>query len=211
MSYNEAQNLKNAIRARMMQTVGLAQPYGQAGQNGGLARSYGQPSPYGQAGQRQGRLQAGAMLQNGNRQFVQQPVRQQSVGAKPMPQGNGSARGAAQRQAPHSTGTLPQTPPNSGGRNRQGAGMQNRQGAGSRQAGQQPMPQVRPVQPAYPMQAGAYFDKYDCGHDYPKMTVGQHIKQDLQSGSRERGQTLQYAFVMSEVLGKPVSRKRRHR
>lgn len=62
-----------------------------------------------------------------------------------------------------------------------------------------------------PMAGGAHFDKYNCGHDYPKMSMQQHIKSELDTDKQSRMENLQYAVVMSEVLGEPVSRKRRRK
>lgn len=53
------------------------------------------------------------------------------------------------------------------------------------------------------------FERYDCGHPYPKMTVKDHIKKDISSGYRERISNLQYAFVMSEILSEPLSKRKR--
>lgn len=62
-----------------------------------------------------------------------------------------------------------------------------------------------------PMAGGAHFDKYNCGHDYPKMSMQQHIKSELDTDKQSRMENLQYVVVMSEVLGEPVSRKRRRK
>ncbi len=53
------------------------------------------------------------------------------------------------------------------------------------------------------------FERYDCGHPYPYMTVKDHIKKDMSSGYRERISNLQYAFVMSEILSEPLSKRKR--
>lgn len=74
-----------------------------------------------------------------------------------------------------------------------------------------PEPMKSPSMRTKPMAGGAHFDKYDCGHDYPKMSMQQHIKSELDTDNQSRAENLQYAVVMSEVLGEPVSRKRRRK
>lgn len=61
------------------------------------------------------------------------------------------------------------------------------------------------------MQSGARFNKYDCGHSYPKMNLREQINSDIKENVADRTDKLRYAVVMSEVLGEPVSRKRRRR
>lgn len=63
-------------------------------------------------------------------------------------------------------------------------------------------------QPAKP-QGGAHFDKYDCGHPYPRMSVRQHLKEDMGKSHNERIDNLRYAYVMSEILSEPVCKRRR--
>lgn len=74
-----------------------------------------------------------------------------------------------------------------------------------------PAPMKSPDMRPQPMAGGAHFDKYDCGHDYPKMSMQQHIKSELDTDKQSRVENLQYAVVMSEVLGEPVSRRRRRK
>lgn len=74
-----------------------------------------------------------------------------------------------------------------------------------------PQPMQSPNMRPQPMEGGAYFEKYDCGHDYPKMSMKQHIRSELDTDMQKKVENLQYAVVMSEVLGEPVSRKRRRR
>lgn len=74
-----------------------------------------------------------------------------------------------------------------------------------------PEPMKSPAMRTKPMAGGAHFDKYDCGHDYPKMSMQQHIKSELDTDNQSRAENLQYAVVMSEVLGEPVSLKRRRK
>lgn len=74
-----------------------------------------------------------------------------------------------------------------------------------------PKPMKSPDMRPQPMVGGAHFDKYDCGHKYPKISMQQHIKSELDKDSQRRAENLQYAVVMSEVLGEPVSRKRRRK
>ncbi len=57
--------------------------------------------------------------------------------------------------------------------------------------------------------AGAHFEKYDCGHPYPKMSVRQHLKEEMGKSRNERIDNLRYAYVMSEILSEPVCKRRR--
>lgn len=74
-----------------------------------------------------------------------------------------------------------------------------------------PEPMKSPDMRPQPMAGGAHFDKYNCGHNYPRMSMQQHIKSELDTDRQRRAENLQYAVVMSEVLGEPVSRRRRRK
>lgn len=113
----------------------------------------------------------------------------------------------------------------------QGAPQMNRQGQPMNQQGIQqqmrssmaPPPQMRssmtPPPPMMaqdmtppPMAGGAHFDRYNCGHGYPRMSMKQHIKSELDADDMiKKTDNLRYAVVMAEVLGEPVSRRRRRK
>jgi len=142
---------------------------------------------------------------------VAQGAIQQFQGASPQMQ---SSVGAPQMRSSVSTPQM----------NRQGQPMrsQNPQPQ-AMQSSMTPPPQMRssmiPPPPMKaqnmtppPMAGGAHFEKYSCGHDYPRMSMKQHIKSELDADDMiKRTDNLRYAVVMAEVLGEPVSRRRRRK
>lgn len=157
MSYNDVEQLKRQIKARLGGAVNDVMNMANGIPNG-VPKSV----PYGGVGQRNRPLQGNGQMRppQGSRQMI-------------------SPQGAAPKPMKSSM-----TPP---------APMQS--------------PDMR----TQPVSGGAHFDKYDCGHDYPKMSLQQHIRSELDTDNRRKAENLQYAVVMSEILGEPVSRKRRKR
>ena len=176
MSYNDVEQLKREIRARLGNAV-----------NDIMNTANGIPkgASYG------GLQQHMRMPQQGSAQRVQVQGRAQAQGGMPVQGRPQPMRSSNVPPQPMSSSMVPPQPMRS----------------------QDMTPQPMRAQNMRPQTAkgGVYFDKYDCGHEYPKMSMQQHIRAELDTDMRRKVDNLQYAVVMSEVLGEPVSRKRRKR
>lgn len=208
MSYNDVEQLKRQIKARlgnvandvmnMANGVSRNMPYGGARmQSQSRQPQSGMGLQYGRGGQ-QGRQQpqGGPAPQAG---YGRQQGLQQRAGLPNAASSNMAFSNTASQQMKSSM--VPSMPMKSS--------MAPPADMKSSMAPSVPMksPDMRPQ----PMAGGTYFDKYNCGHDYPKMSMQQHIKSELDTDKQRRAENLQYAVVMSEVLGEPVSRKRRRK
>ena len=193
MSYNDVQQLKNHIRQRLQEASM------QNGQMNGNANSTQRP-------QGVQRPPAGGRIAQANNRVAQQPIQQQPMQGQPVRPG-----AAPYGQAPqYQQGQQPVRLQHS----QQGQvrpKLAKQQGKMQPQVANNATPQFEKqvAKKNVNQQGGTYFDKYDCGHKYPKMTVRQHLKDELRKDRNERIDNLRYAYVMSEILSEPVCKRRR--
>lgn len=189
MSYNDVQQLKNLIRKRLQEAAGVP--------NGGRP-GFGAPYP--------GSQYPGAPYPG-----------QRHPGAQQVPVANGrmaQANNMAARSMMNNGGMQPQPmrpqpmQPQVQQQSQRTATMQPK--AQPKEAeNATPALQKQIAKPVAKQQGGAHFDKYDCGHPYPKMSVRQHLKDEMGKSRNERIDNLRYAYVMSEILSEPISKRRR--
>ncbi len=204
MSYNDVQQLKNHIRTRLQEAnmqnnvSGYGMPVG------------GQRPPAGgriaQANQR-----AAQSMQNVNNAGYQQGnpqnMRRQPMQYRPMR--GGQTQAGAMQTKPMQGQVMQAT-------TMQSQSIQShtaRTAKTKTQTANNVTPQLEKqiTKVTEKQQGGVHFDKYDCGHPYPKMSVRKHLREEMNKSRNERIDSLRYAYVMSEILSEPVCKRRRSR
>ncbi len=202
MSYNDVEQLKRQIRARLGGAVN-----DMMNMAGGAAQGARQPFQGAPQMNRPMNRQGQPMNQQGIQQRIQRSNQKLNSWGMSQPMRSPNS----QPQAMNSV--MAQSPPP----------MQSSMAQQQMRSSMAPPPQMRssmtPPPPMMaqdmtpqPMAGGAHFDRYNCGHDYPRMSMKQHIISELDADDMiKRTDNLRYAVVMAEVLGEPVSRRRRRK